>query len=329
MKTFILALHTPQMLKSFGCQCFPLLTPYTAHKLHPKTTPCVFLGYPSHTKGYLCLDPITKRLYTSRHVLFNENIYPGLTHSIDAFHPSDTHNISSDAWITTLTSFHTCTHTPPIPPLSTESNTASPTNIPLPLPLPNSPLPSPISSTESQQSQRHVSPQSHSPLPPAPTKSIPTSTTVTLLPTSPLPVPQVPPITHPMQTRSKNGIFKPKLGYIAHIDYSLTEPTTYSTASKHPQWCNAMDEEFQALQNQGTWALVPAPSTKNIVGCKWVYKLKYNSDGTISRYKARFVAKGFHQQYGVDFDETFSLVVKPPTVRLILLLAVSLNWPLR
>ena len=154
-------------LKSFGCQCFPLLTPYTAHKLHPKTIPCVFLSYPSYTKGYLCLDPITKRLYTSRHVLFNESIFPGLTHSTDALNQLATHNISFDTWITTLTSFHTCTHTSPIPPLSTESNTVSPTNITLSLPsacsqitllLSNSPLPSPISSAESPQSQRHVSP---------------------------------------------------------------------------------------------------------------------------------------------------------------------------
>jgi hypothetical protein len=90
-----------------------------------------------------------------------------------------------------------------------------------------------------------------------------------------------------------------------------------------------MNEEFEDLQQQGTWFLVPQPPSKNIVGCKWVYKLKYNSDGTIARYKARLVAKGFHQQYGVDFDETFSPVVKPPTVRLILSLAVSLNWSLR
>jgi hypothetical protein len=93
--------------------------------------------------------------------------------------------------------------------------------------------------------------------------------------------------------------------------------------------CNAMNEEFQALQKQGTWTLVPTSSSKNIMGCKWVYKLRYNNDGLISRYKARFVAKGFHQQYGVDFDETFSLVVKPLTVRLILSLATSLNQPLR
>jgi hypothetical protein len=325
-------------LRSFGCQCFPLLTPYTAHKLHPKTTPCVFIGYPPHTKGYLCLDPITKRLYVSRHVLFNETIFPGLTHSTDALHSSATHIISPNTWMTTIPSSHTCSHTPPLPTLPTESNTASPTNTSLPLPLPNSPLPSPFSSAESHSSsaesqsssaESHSSATSPTPLPATSPTPIPTSITLTTLPTPSLPVPSVPPNTHPMLTRSKNGVFKPKLGYAAHTDYTLTEPTTYATASKHPQWCNAMDEEFEALQKQGTWTLVPAPSTKNIVGCKWVYKLKYNSDGTISRYKARLVAKGFHQQYGVDFAETFSPVVKPPTVRLILSLAVSLNWPLR
>ena len=55
-------------LKSFGCRCFFLLTLYRAHKLHPKTTPCVFLGYPTNSKGYLCLDPVTYRLYISRHI---------------------------------------------------------------------------------------------------------------------------------------------------------------------------------------------------------------------------------------------------------------------
>jgi hypothetical protein len=123
-----------------------------------------------------------------------------------------------------------------------------------------------------------------------------------------------------MQTRSKNEIFKPKLGYIAKMDYSTTEPNSYTIASKHPQWCTAMDEEFQALHKQGTWSLVSLPPHKNVVGCKWVYKLKYNSDGTIARYKARLVAKGFHQQYGVDFDETFSPVINHPQSDLFYLL---------
>ena len=66
-----------------------------------------------------------------------------------------------------------------------------------------------------------------------------------------------------------------------------------------------------------------------MVGCKWVFKLKHNSDRSINRYKARLVAKGFHNQYRVDFEETFSPVIKPLTVKIILSLAVQFNWPLR
>jgi len=75
--------------------------------------------------------------------------------------------------------------------------------------------------------------------------------------------------------------------------------------------------------------LVPAPPNDNLVGCKWVYKLKLNSDGSISRYKARLVAKGFHQQAGIDFHETFNPVIRPATVRFVLAIAVSCNWSLR
>jgi hypothetical protein len=132
-----------------------------------------------------------------------------------------------------------------------------------------------------------------------------------------------------MHTRSKNGIFKPKTFHTSTTDYTQTKPSTYLTTSKIPQWCTDMNEEYSALQRQHTWTLVPPPLGKNILECKWVFKLKRNGDGTISRYKARLVAKGFHQQHGIDFEETFSLVVKPPTVRLILALAVSYNWPLR
>jgi hypothetical protein len=91
----------------------------------------------------------------------------------------------------------------------------------------------------------------------------------------------------------------------------------------------AMASEFGALQRQHTWSLVPPCSDQNLVGCRWVYKIKRNADGSVARYKARLVAKGFHQKAGVDFDETFSPVVKPPTVRIILSLAAQNHWPLR
>lgn len=86
-----------------------------------------------------------------------------------------------------------------------------------------------------------------------------------------------------------------------------------------------MDEEIDALQKQGTWSLVPCPANKNIIGSKWIYKVKKNLDGFISRYKARLVAQGFSQAKGLDYDETFSPVVRHSIVRIVLALAAMNN----
>ncbi|KAI5354358.1 hypothetical protein L3X38_007253 [Prunus dulcis] len=80
---------------------------------------------------------------------------------------------------------------------------------------------------------------------------------------------------------------------------------------------------------QSTWSLVPNLGDKNIVGSKWIYKIKRNSDGSIARHKARLVAQGFSQEQGLDFSETFSPVVRHTTVRLILSLASMNKWQLR
>jgi hypothetical protein len=90
-----------------------------------------------------------------------------------------------------------------------------------------------------------------------------------------------------------------------------------------------MDVEFSALQKNNTWRLVPPQRGKNIIDCKWVYKIKRKQDGSLDRYKARLVAKGFKQRYGIDYEETFSPVVKAATIRIILSIAVSRNWTLR
>jgi histone deacetylase 1/2 len=128
---------------------------------------------------------------------------------------------------------------------------------------------------------------------------------------------------HPMITRSKAGILKPR-AYL--ISDTYIEPRNVSEALLSEAWKAAMYEEFQALQNNKTWSLVPFNPRFNVVGNKWVFKTKFNSDGSFQRYKARLVAKGFHQRPGIDFKETFSPVVKPSTIRVVLSIDVSKNW---
>jgi histone deacetylase 1/2 len=90
-----------------------------------------------------------------------------------------------------------------------------------------------------------------------------------------------------------------------------------------------MDAEYNALIDNKTWHLVPPKRGINVIDCKWVYKVKRKSDGSLDRYKARLVAKGFRQRYGIDYEDTFSPVVKPATIRTILSVVVSRGWSLR
>ena len=90
-----------------------------------------------------------------------------------------------------------------------------------------------------------------------------------------------------------------------------------------------MSEEYDALVRNGTWELVSPTDITNLVGCKWVFCIKRNSNSSIDRFKTRLVAKGFHQRPGVDYLETFSPVIKPTTVKLVLSIAVSNGWSFR
>ena len=82
------------------------------------------------------------------------------------------------------------------------------------------------------------------------------------------------------------------------------EPESFEEAQTCGKWRHAMKEELDALTKNETWEIVDMPEKKKPVGCKWVYKIKYRSDGSVERYKARLVAKGFTQTYGVDYTET-------------------------
>jgi hypothetical protein len=123
-------------------------------------------------------------------------------------------------------------------------------------------------------------------------------------------------------------------GFVAHhYAYMVkviqeVEPTCFEQTVGNPKWDNAMDEEMVVLDANATWELVALLKDKKAIGCKWVYKVKHNADGSVNRYKARLVAKGYAQPYGIDYEETYSQVAKMTTVRVIIATAVTKGWSL-
>jgi len=129
-----------------------------------------------------------------------------------------------------------------------------------------------------------------------------------------------------MLTRRKARVVKPNPRYAntAEVD---DVPRTVRAALCDLAWFAAMEDEFQALQANGTWELVPRPPGALVISGKWIFKNKFHADGKLERRKTRWVVRGFSQRPGFDFDQTFSPVVKPATIRTVLHLAVARDWP--
>jgi hypothetical protein len=136
-----------------------------------------------------------------------------------------------------------------------------------------------------------------------------------------------------MITHHRNNVSRPKTytdGTVWYDPYRrhafLAVPASHRNALSEPAWRTAMEDEFDALQRNQTWRLVPKPPGINIVGSKWIFKTKFCPDGSIDKHKARLVARGFTQQYGIDYLDTFSPIVKSFTVHLVLSLAIARGW---
>ncbi|KAK4381917.1 Retrovirus-related Pol polyprotein from transposon RE1 [Sesamum angolense] len=128
---------------------------------------------------------------------------------------------------------------------------------------------------------------------------------------------------HPLANSISYDHLSPSFRTFAASLSSTFIPRTYHEAVLHPEWKLAMDDEMPTLIFHGTWELGLAPADANVVSCRWVFTLKYQADGSIHRYKAHLVAKGFTQTYGVNYFETFSHIARLNSIRVLFSLAIN------
>ena len=309
-------------LRVFGCLCYVSTLLKDKNKFSPRVDKCVFLGYASGYKGYKFLDLESNKVSVSRNVIFHENEFSFQTENTSM--PDDFFSkvilpmpVSAEiddmeviyggpasASASTSHSLHSPNTHSSVTSTLNETIPADTDVVSLPRARPkrNTKVPNYLSDYHCALAQISHTPTSSS----------------TKIFTTPYPLSSV--LSY---TQLKN----PYQSYV--LAYSLdTEPTSFKQAMMSDKWIKAMDLELEAMALNKTSSVVSLPPGKNVVGCKWVYTIKYNADGSIERYKARLVAKGYTQLEGVDYFETFSPVAKLATVKLILDLAAKKNWSL-
>ncbi|KAL8116037.1 hypothetical protein AgCh_022503 [Apium graveolens] len=281
-------------LKVFGSLCYATIVPHPADKFATRSIKGVFLGYPFAKKGYKILNLETKRVFISRDVKFIETVFPFRNISVQTPHsmfPAHTMYIDDDplsASVLNQSDVYSEIVTSEDSQLEFDSNDT------------------PISSSESTISQASSGDASDPPCP----------------------------VNRPVRHRKLPTKFEDFVDIPRHLvstvsneqSLQIVEPQFYKQAVQIPEWCEAMNVELAALEANHTWEVVPLPATKKVVGCKWLYKVKYLANDKIDKFKARLVAKGFTQITNIDYFETFAPVAKMTSFTVLLDLAAMYSW---
>jgi hypothetical protein len=118
-------------------------------------------------------------------------------------------------------------------------------------------------------------------------------------------------------------------GYVALMrNISDVEPSSFQEEDKLQVWKDSMLEEYRSIIKNNVWDIVPRPKDKSVVSSKWIYKIKHAADGSVEKFKARFVARGFTQKEEIDYEDNFSPVARYTSIRAIISLASVLGWKL-
>jgi hypothetical protein len=304
-------------LRLFGCVCYVLLAPRERAKLTAQFVECIFLGYNAEHKDYRCWDPVTRRMRTSRDVVFDKS-HP--------FYPRPTTDASPTSLIDHL--YFLLFHDAP----------------PASLPIPHLILPFSVSSSEPppvvpdytvKPSMAQFYNHRGARLSDTPASSdelssdVSSSSFIEDVTYSPPVEPSSPIDSSPKQlVRRNHRLHRPPDCYSpsAFITTVLSEPTSYHDAILHLEWQHTMAMEIATLERTAMWHLVPCPPRVSLITCKWVYKVKTQSNGSLERYKACLITRGFQQEKGHDYDETFAPVAHMTTIHTLLVVASVQEW---
>lgn len=301
-------------LRTFGCLAWSKIPDANrTSKLSPKSEQCIMLGYQPGVKGWKLLRLKDKKSIVSRDVIFDETRFPSF--SVSELPLSTPYINPYSSFISPPVLPHT-THTHPSlvssSPISHAIEVPSDDSLPEPTdaePLSDSPSDhQPQLSESSDDPITAAAPLAHDATP-EPEHSI-TRFIATSTPRSDCNFPLMP-LERPDE-------------HFSLMCSSDAEPSSYKAAmrdSAKDDWHAAMTSEHASLQKCKVWSLVPLPSGKKAIGCRWVYKLKRDAVGNIIKYKARLVAKGYTQVPGIDYFDTFAPVAKFQTIRTLLALA--------
>ncbi|CAL2271615.1 unnamed protein product [Prunus armeniaca] len=322
----------------FGCVVFVHLHDHQLSKLDPRAKKCVFIGYEPYQKRYRCYHPPSQKVFTSIDVVFREHdLYfstaqeenrESTTDPILDFFPRTSLYIKM-----TADSDRSLEENDPLSPrYQNQEEKIEPFDEILPASAPvqhQSPAEEVIQVTYFSKID-NTNEISHVDLISEDTE-----------PTYQLPERKrrgKPRVQYEVDLKAEgkypinnyislSGLSESHVHYVKQlVDISI--PNSVTEALENPKWKEAMNEEMRALQKNVTWELVPLPHGKKTVGCRWIYTMKMKADGSVEIHKARLMAKGYTQRYGIDYEETFALVAKINTIRVLLSLATNLDWPL-
>lgn len=325
-------------LRVFGCLCYAHNQKSKRDKFDSRSRRCVFVGYPHNKKGWKLFDFDTGEYFVSRDVKFYEEEFPYLTVS-KGDESNDSAATTGDLSFIEVEddyAFEYLGHnhsdgliSQPVVESGVDVNSRDDSGN------------MEDSGRETFEEETHGGDTSSSnnefgrgmrtKFPSVKLKDFVTNTVRKLSPS---------PSQSSSASHQSSGISYPIAHYVNCDRFSMghrkflaavtagTEPHSFKQAMKDPGWREAMQKEIKALEDNGTWSIETLPPGKRALGSRWVYKVKYNSDGSIERLKARLVVFGNHQVAGIDYTDTFAPVAKMTIVRVFLAIAAIKNWEL-